>query len=300
LSHPLWAQNSTLPDSLKVWKKGGTFSLSFSQVSLTNWSAGGENSLSGTTLVNLFANSKKGKHSWDNALDMGYGFLKSGNDVLHKSDDKMELSSKYGYTTSKHWNIAALVNFKSQFAPGYNFPNDSDAISDFLAPGYLLIALGMDYKPNDNFSFFISPLTGKITFVNNQELADAGAYGVERAEYDTAGVKIKDGKKIRSEFGALISMKIQKEIFKNISVSTKVDLFSNYAHNPGNIDVNWDFLLTLKVNDHISATITTTLIYDDDILVPLYSDINGVRTQTGAGPRTQFKEVLGIAITYKL
>ena len=290
---------SQTPDSLKIWKTGGTGTLNFSQTLFNNWAAGGENSLSATALFNLFSNYKKDKTTWDNILDVAYGFLQTGNSPLRKSDDKIDFTSKYGHKTSNKWALAALVNFKSQFTQGYNYPNDSVAISDFLAPAYILVATGMDYKPKDYFSCFISPITGKITIVNNQKLADAGAYGVTEALFDTAGVQTAGGKKIRYEFGALISMKFKKEIAKNITLSTKADFFSNYFHNPQNIDVNWDFLLNMKVNKYVVASISTTLIYDHDTPVPIYKDVTGVKTQTGTGPRTQFKEVLAIGFSYR-
>ena len=288
-----------IPDSLKIWKSGGIASLTFSQVSLTNWAQGGENSLSATAMLHLFANYKKGHSSWDNSLDATYGFLQTGSTPTRKSDDKIDLTSKYGYKTSKNWNIAALVNFKSQFTHGFNYPNDSSVISDFLAPAYILVSTGMDYKPNDNFSFFASPITGKVTLVNSQTLADAGAYGVQKALFDSSGVLTSKGKRVRYEFGALISTKFKMEIAKNISLYSKADFFTNYFNDPQNIDVNWDVLISFKVNKFISASISTTLIYDHDIPVPIYKDISGVKTQVGTGPRTQFKEALGIGFSYK-
>lgn len=157
----------------------------------------------------------------------------------------------------------------------------------------------MDYKPDDNFSFFVSPVTGKITIVNNKTLADAGAFGVEEALFDTAGVQTAAGKKIRYEFGALVSLKFKKEVAKNITLSTKADFFSNYFKTPQNIDVNWDVLIGMKVNKYISASISTTLIYDHDTPVPIYDDVNGILVQTGTGPRTQFKEVFAIGFSFK-
>lgn len=290
---------SQVPDSLKAWKKGGSGTLNFSQTSLSNWAAGGENSFSATALFNLFSNYKKEKTTWDNTLDAAYGFLQSGSVSFRKGDDKIDFTSKIGHKTGDKWYVASLVNFKSQFSHGYNYPNDSVVISDFLAPAYILLSTGMDYKPNKYSSFFISPVTGKITIVNNQALADAGAYGVDEALFDSAGVQTAGGKKIRYEFGALISMKFKKEIAKNITLSTKADFFSNYFNNPKNIDVYWDFLLNMKVNKFVSASISTTLIYDHDIPVPIYTDVSGVKTQTGTGPRTQFKEVLAVGFSYK-
>jgi hypothetical protein len=275
------------PDTTKLWTKGGVGSLNFNQVSLSNWAAGGQNSISAGAFLNLMANYKKDKITWDNTLDLAYGMTQIGSDPLRKSDDKIDLNSKYGRLAINKWYYSGLINFKSQFTDGYNYPNDSVIVSRFLAPAYFLLSIGMDYKPNDNFSFYCSPVTGKITVVNDQKLADAGAYGVD------------SGKTHREEFGAYITISYKKEIMTNVTFGTKLDLFSNYSHNPQNIDVNWDVILAMKINKYITANITTSLIYDDDTKIAIMKKINGVDTQIGAGPRTQFKEVLGIGLSYK-
>lgn len=286
-------------DTTKIWKKGGLISINFSQASFTNWAAGGENSLSGIALLNIFANYKKDKNTWDNTLDLAYGLLQSGHGALRKNEDKIDVSSKYGrYAFYNHWYYTALINFKSQFADGYNYPNDSVIISRFMAPGYILVAIGLDYKPNDYFSLFISPITSKTTFVNDQRLADAGAFGVDKAEYDANGIKIKDGKLIRTEVGGYLRMTYKKDIVKNVNFSTKLELFNNYFVNPQNIDVNWEILIGMKVNKYLSASISTQMIYDNDIPVPIEHKVFGIK-QPGTGPRLQFKEVLSIGLSYK-
>ena len=273
-------------DTLEGWKKGGSVFINTSQTSFTNWAAGGQNSLSINGLVNLFANYKKGKSSWDNSLDIGYGLLKQGKDAdFIKTDDKIDLVSKYGYQAFGKWNYAALLNFRTQMTNGYSYPNDSVAISKLLAPGYILVAAGLDYKPSDMFSAFVAPLTGKITLVNDQSLADSGAFGVE------------PGNRSRAELGGYVRLLFQKDILKNVSFGTKIDLFSNYLNNPQNIDINWETLLTLKANKFLSASLATHLIYDDDITIDVDTDDDGVADRRG--PRTQFKEVLSIGLTLK-
>ncbi len=267
------------PDSLNNWKKGGVFSANFSQVSLTNWAAGGKSSASGVFIVNGFANYKKDSLSWDNNLDLSYGFLKEKGNELVKSSDKIDFNSKLGYATGKNWNYAALVNFKSQFAPGYNYPNTDSAISRFLAPGYINVALGMDYK-TDNLSIFISPATGKFTIVNDDILSNAGAFGVD------------PGKKFRSEFGGMVKLNAKTEVVKNVTAQTKLDLFSNYFHNPQNIDVDWSVLISMKVNEFLSANLVTQLIYDDDVKI--------LDPDTGeSAPVVQFMEMFGVGLSVK-
>lgn len=155
----------------------------------------------------------------------------------------------------------------------------------------------MDYKLSDKFSAFIAPATSKFTFVSDQFLADAGAFGVDPARYDSSGIRLIAGKNIRAEFGGYIRIMYKKDIMKNVSVQTKLELFSNYLKNPQNIDVNWENLISMKVNKFISATINTQLIYDDDTKIAIDKNNDGIIDEKG--PRIQFKEVLGAGFSYK-
>jgi hypothetical protein len=275
-------------DTVNGWKKGGMFTLTFGQSSFTNWAAGGINSISVNGAANLFANYMKDNLSWDNTLDLGYGIQKQGkkdNALTQKTDDKFDFASKLGIKATDKLYYAALMNFRTQFTNGYNYPDDSTVISAFMAPGYLLFAAGIDYKPNKNLSVFIAPLTSKTTFVKDQTLSDAGAYGVDA------------GKSVRNEFGGYLKAVYAKDIMKNVSFNTKLDLFSNYLHNPQNIDVNWEVLIGMKINKYLTANLNTQLLYDDDILVPVDTNDDGIND--GTGKRVQFKEILGIGFSVK-
>lgn len=274
-------------DSTIFWKKGGTIAVNLTQVSLTNWAAGGQNSSSATGLVSLFAKYKKETFTFDNTLDLAYGLLKQGKSDFVKSDDRIEFSSKAGLKAfNDQWYYSALVSFRTQFADGYKNPfTDTVKISAAFAPAYILASIGMDYKPNDDFSLFISPITSKMTIVNDEILSDAGAFGVD------------PGATFRGEFGGYVKAAYSKKIMENVSLGTKIDLFSNYLENPQNIDVNWDLVLGMKVNKYISASITTNLIYDDDIDIAVDNNDDGVID--AVGPRTQFKEVLGVGFSYQ-
>lgn len=273
----LQAQKS---DSIKYWKTGGSGSLMINQLSLTNWAAGGENSISINGMFNLFANYKKDFTTWDNTFDIAYGIIKHGKDDLKKADDRLELTSKYGQFAFKHWYYSGLISFKSQMKDGFKYPNDSVRISSLFAPAYLTTSIGMDFKPNDHFSILISPITGKTTFVMAQELADAGAFGVD------------PGQNIKFEFGAYAKIMYKKDLGKNINLLTKLDLFSNYLKDPEKVDVNWEVLLAMKVNKYISVNINTLMIWDEDILI---TDADGLNPQA----RLQFKELVGVGFSYK-
>lgn len=291
-----YAQNTN--DTLKTWEFYGQGGANFSQISLTNWAAGGDNSISGSGLLNLHLHYKKNKTTWENDLELAYGLIKQGEEQLIKSDDKIDFSSKFGINASKKWYYTLMAGFKTQFDKGYDYPNDSVVISDFMAPAYIITSLGMDFKPNDNLSVLLSPATSKITIVNDQTLANQGAFGVEPDVVDTTtGQIITEGERTRFEFGGFLKFGYNKEVFKNISFETKLELFSNYAENPENIDVNWENLITLKVNDYISANIKTHLIYDDDVKIAIDDNDDGQPEKMAA--RTQFKQVFGIGLSYK-
>lgn len=285
-------------DTVDGWKMGGTVAVNLTQVSLTNWSAGGQNSIAASGLLNLFAHYKKASALWENYLDVGYGSTKSGkNTNWWKSDDKIDYTSKFGQKAFSQFYYALLLNFKTQMTRGFNYPDDSNKISDLLAPGYLLGAMGLDLVAGDGFTAFIAPLTAKITFVRDEQLADAGAFGVEQAVYNDAGALISHGEQSREEVGGYLRVFYKLPLMKNVTLQTKADLFTNYINNPQNIDVNWETLLSMKVNEFISATLQMHLLYDDDIDIAVDNDGDGKVDRNG--PATQFKEVLGIGFSYK-
>ena len=301
--YPLTAQIKIVEDtSVRGWKKGGFFTLNLNQVSLSNWAAGGESALSATALTNLFLKYRSDGTYFESVVDAGYGLITTSTQSIRKNEDKIELNSKFGKKAKGNFYYAGMMNFRTQFAPGFNFPNDSVVISDFMAPGFLSLAIGMDYKPNDWFSVFLSPATGRATFVTNQLLADAGQFGVTPAVFDTNGVMIEQGKKMRLEFGAYLRARIQKDIAKNIQVVSNLQLFNNYTdpipEQRANIDVNWESLILIKANKWLTTSLFMNLIYDHDVKIPVKRVVNGQEVM-GTGPRTQFKEVLGVGLSFK-
>jgi hypothetical protein len=278
ISSGLFAQNN---QDTTYWKVSGQASLNFSQVSFSHWVGGGKNSVSGIGLFNLNINYKKARVHWENSLKTGYGLLKEEESTVTKTDDKLELNSKLGVeTNNEHLLYSSFLNFSTQFADGYNYPDTDNKISGFFAPAYLTLAAGFDYQPSDKFSLFATPLSGKFTFVTDEELSNLGAFGVE------------PGEKARAELGASVKSELKTPVVKNVDMTTTLSLFSNYLNNPENIDVKWDLILNMKINDYLSANFITNLIYDHDILVPL--DDTGRK-----GRRIQLKQLLGVGLSYK-
>lgn len=273
--------NDTIP---KTWKAGGLYNLNFNQAALSNWSAGGDkSSVSLATFLNLHAYYKKGKRAWDNTLDLAYGVVNTTSLGTRKSDDRIDLLSKYGYDIGKHWYASMLFNFRSQFSKGYAYPDGKpkQTTSDFLAPAYILLSPGLNYKPNDQFSFFVSPLTARWVIVKNDSLASVGAFGVD------------SGKNSRFEFGAFASISYNKKISSSAVYTGRLDLFSNYLHNPQNISLYWTNILAVKISKVLSMSLTVNMIYDNDI-----KSVNSDGTL--GGPKPQLQELFGLGLAVKL
>jgi len=272
-------------DTIQVWKRGFNMNVNVSQVGLSNWAGGGEDALSAVVLSTMFANYQKDKLSWGNQLDLGFGLFKQGADPdFYKSDDKIIFGSKLSRAFKEHWFTTFLVDFRTQFAPGHTYEKDANGektgtlISNFMAPGYLIVSPGLEYRYKDNFYAILSPITGKFTFVLDDKLSALGAFGVPI------------GSKFRDEYGAYFTAGVKKDIRANINLGSKLSLFTDYA-TFGNIDVNWEATLMMKVTKHITTSISTQLLYDDDI------DIK--RSNGTLGPATQFKEVINVGLLYQ-
>jgi len=281
------------------WTHKGNFGINFGQSSYTNWAAGGQNSLTAQGVLNYELHYLKNKFKWDNTLNMSLGYcVYSFKQKPVKTDDMIEFSSLAGLEATKHLNWAAELSFRSQFAKGFDYAKDPDTthyISKFLAPAYITLGIGIEWVPSKYFSLYFAPVTGRVTIVNDDHLANVGAFGVEPGYFNpNDSTDWIPGRKVRYEFGARAVAKFQYPIAKNIDFSTKLELFSNYLDHPERIDVDWQNMLVLKVNDWLNCNLATHLIYDYDI--PFY-DESGARIQ---GSKVQFKEVLAIGLMFNL
>jgi len=248
------------------WAKGGVVNMNFSQAAFsTKWPSGGTNSMTVTSLVSVFANFSDGKNIWDNNLDLGYGFSKLGSADLVKSDDKIDLTSKYGREAYKAWYYAALFNFKSQMTPT---EVAGVKVSEFLSPGAMLFAVGMDYKPSDMLTAFISPITYKADMVMNDDFIPN----------DLNGDPLRDN--IESQIGGYMRVLYKQPLMENINFESKLEAFSNYDNDPQNLYITWDNLLTMKVNQYVNANVSFNMINQP-------------------GMEVVYKEVLGIGLSYK-
>ena len=284
------------------WTKKGNVGLNFSQVSFTNWAAGGQDALNWLGTFNYSINYAKDRFKWDNTFNaaLGYSYFNFEQDGV-KTDDKLEFTSLAGLKATEHLNYSLEFAFRSQMAYGFDYAKDSsDYRSKFLAPAYITLGLGMEWVPNEHFSVNFAPLTGRITIVNDDKLANEGAYGVEAGYFNPNDTTLWiPGKKVRYEFGARLAAKMKYTLMQNVDFESKLELFSNYLKHPERIDVDWQNLFVMKVNSWLNCNFGTHLIYDYDI--PFF-DPDPVTGEPVRDPNSkiQFKEVLSVGVLFNL
>ena len=269
----------------KIWDLGSEVSLMVNQVSFSNWAKGGNNSMAFTTDLKGWANYSKGNIRVENGAQFLYGIQKIELSSLRKSQDRIELKSSLNHKAFNNYEYSLDVVFYTQLFKGYHPSNDSVPVSKIMAPGYFLINLGMDYKPNKDLRIKPSPIAFKFTSVLDTFLIDQTKYGLTPDQ------------RVRPEFGWNFYGLYKTTLFKNINLNTELRLFANYMQLK-NIDVDWRLSLDLKVNKYLSTSIKTQLIWDYDVLIPLYEVQDGRKVKVGEGKRVQFMELLGISFKY--
>lgn len=288
---------SPLRSETSFWTKKNAIGLDFNQGTFSNWSAGGFNSISGIAKGDFSRKYEKGRALWNNELKVRYGLYKQNNEATRKTDDVLSINSTFGYKTSvkSNWYHTAKFTLNTQMADGFAYPDVEKPISRAFAPAYVFLGVGAEYAlPNDGFQLYLSPVTWKATYVFDERLANKGEFGLDGGVFDSNGNLLQKGKNGRHEVGFLITNQFKKTLMKNVVLEHKLNLYTDYLNNFGNIDIDWQLQLQMTVNNFIKATLGGHLIYDDDIKNK--RDVGGV--QITEGPRIQIKQLLGVGVTF--
>lgn len=280
------------------WEKKNSVGFDLNEIAFVNWSAGGVSSVSGLLKGKFTRRYVRDNYKWGNELEIRYGVNKQDGVEWRKTDDAFQFNSNFGYRkdTLSNWYHSAKFSFNTQFTNGYNYPNKKP-ISKPFAPAYTFLGVGAEYANKEKrTNVYISPLTLKNTLVLDQELANQGAFGVDKGVYDPiTGELVTPGKKTKTELGFLVTTHIKRKLYKNIELENKLNLYTDYINKFGNIDVDWQLRIDFVVNEYVKANIGTHLIYDDDIKT---KEDNDAGEQITVGPKIQLKQMLGIGLVY--
>lgn len=254
------AQEKTETKSQGSWSTTSTPALKVGEFFFDNWSSSGNSQIDITGT--FFGNYKFShpKYVWDNIVDLAYGYawqdLAEGDTLFEtrrKSNDKIDLTSAISWKAYKDWGASFTANLKTQFGNGYEYSGfganqTQTQVSGFFAPAYLTTALSFEHK-KDNWSISLSFLTGKTTFVCNDDLIDSGyAYGVIQDDdfYLADGTLNPNRTHTHAYFGLgsyIKAMYLKKDILPNLDLYARLELFYDYKK-PGNM--SWDDLSKTK------------------------------------------------------
>lgn len=269
------------------WQNTGTFQFLFNQAAFNNnWTGGGTSSIAGNLSANLSSTYIKDRVSWENSLIAEYGLTKQeGDRFTRKTNDRLEVNSVYGYEVNEGDDSAYysfFVNAMTQATKGYTYKKDSLGTSirtektNMFSPGYFQAGPGFLYKKGDYLSINVAPSTGRLIMVDDQFTTGPGYV-------DGSYFGVDAGEERRYELGASINAFYKLKLVENITLDSKVSLYSNYLDQPGNVDVNYLAHINMKVNDFVSAKFIFQAIYDDNAV--------------GA---FQIREVSGLGLSYTL
>ncbi len=273
------------------WIIGGEGNIGFSQTYLQNWKKGGQSAISSLIVLKGFANYRRadGEIKWDNSGEFRNGWIRPGGkkEQLQKNDDKFEITSRFGVSAYKKWYYSAEFNYETQFFKGYQYPRAEDAIpiSAFMAPSRMYFKVGMEYKPNKDFSMLLSPFTVKNVYVRDTAMIDQTKFGIDA---DTKSLW---------DPGLNADLFLRRSLTKDITYETKYKMFLNYKEPFQKYDINWENTFVMKLTEFVNMRLLVHLIYDDDVMFPVY-DENDVKI--GEKAKLQMREFFSIGFTYKI
>lgn len=316
------------------WSCTGVLGLNASATGLVNWAAGGNNNVTGVAFGKVRLLYSGENLSWETNLNLEYGlsYIDQKYDPFQKSSDVIDFKTKFGWQFHKAWFLTVSGGFKSQFDLGRSYngsETDDPIVSKFLAPSYTDISVGIDWKPNDIFSVYLSPVAGKITtafvgdamnekYASMYPLEDGGLRQAMQEKYATwtySKVKNEDGTydKIYKNYKAELGLTLKGAInytYKDLKIITSVGLFTPYAWDKmemfdangefigyrdnnrrfGNFDVDWDAAISYQFLKCLNVTLSTSLKYYNGVKI---ADADG-----NLAERVQFKGTLGLGVGY--
>lgn len=268
------------------WTLTGKTNLGFTQTSLSNWKAGGENAFAFLFVFEGSADYAKNDITWKNYIQLRNGWVKPGGDKIEKNDDAAEFVSRFGVKAAKNWYYSAESDFRTQFFRGYKYPNRETPISAFLSPAYLVLKLGLDYNPNKNLSLLLSPFSAKMVYVRDTANVDVTSFGID------------EGKKAYWQSGLSADLNWKKQITPVVSYSTKYKMFLNHASPFSKFDVRWENDLSMQLSTFINMNVRFYLVYDDDVKFDTgRKDGDGNAIMDA---KWQMKELISIGFSYTM
>ncbi len=231
------------------WAYSGTENLQVSQTYLENWTQGGENSIVLQSDLLLKADYNKNKIEWENYIRNKVGIINSETYKAQINNDQIIMNSKIGLKASNKWYYSFVSNFKSQLFNNYADETKTDMKSRLLSPAYFTLSLGMDYKPNKNFTLMLSPVSAKMTYV------------MDTVKIDPSKFNIEDGKKSAFNNGLSVTNSAKWEISTELQLTSNLDAFIGYGSSSDIYQIDYEVIFDMRINKYLSTRLNTQFRY---------------------------------------
>ena len=254
-----------------LWTPRGIIGLNLSQIAFSNWTQGGENSLSFTFFSHLGLDYIGMPWKWTNSLKLTYGRSKVGSEGYRTNDNEIYYESVLIRRIGWKVNPYIDATFRTAITKGFDYGSDPALqIADFFDPAYFTQGIGFAYDENGAFK-------QRIGIAFKQTIADKFA-----SLYSDDPETMNEVEKFKFESGLESVSEVNYEFLENMSYYGYLRLFTRF-NKLDKWDVRWDNIITAKVNDYVNVNFNFLLIYEKDQSL-----------------KRQIKEALQLGFTYSL
>jgi hypothetical protein len=260
------------PASDTSWKHSVVASATMSQVSLKDWTQGGENALSWTVRLDGKSLLNDTAYTWGNSYKMVYGQAKLGSGEIQKVEDRIEFESVYTYKLGMHVNPYVGASLKTQFTEGVttDATGKITPVSEFFDPAYLIQSMGFGYQPVPEVRTRLGAAVREIVTSKYRQYANAPS------------VPVADRVRTSVDGGISSVTDIEWRPEQHVLVRSNLDLFAP-MRKISEVTMRMDNTMLINVAKYFVVVLN----------VQLVNDLN-------ASTRTQVKEVLAFGLTYTL
>lgn len=240
------------------WMHNFDASVQFSQAYLSdNWYQGGNKNLNMISNINYFLqlNQKLNpNYLYELSIQYKVGLNSAPDDELRDysfTDDIFQINTRFGVKATKKFYYSMNFQFKTQLFQSFK-SNTWDVSASFLTPGEFNAGVGMTYSTKNErgtFSFdaSLSPVSYNMKICRANQKVDPTGFGIDA------------GKHLGHEIGSSGECKLTWNIARNIALSQRLFIFSDYGYIQGDLEATLDF----SVNKWLSTRLYAHLRYDD-------------------------------------
>jgi len=252
-----------------LWTPRGVVGLNLSQIAFSNWTQGGENSLSFSFFTHLGLDYIGMPWKWTNSLKITYGRSKVGDQEYRTNDNEIYFESvlihRFGWIVNPY----ASGTFRTAVAKGFNYEViPAQQIVGFFDPAYFTEGLGFAYDEDKGLKQRVG-IAFKQTIANK---FDTIYTDDPETPNEIENFKFESGLESVTEY--------ELEFMENMSYYGYLRLFTRF-NEFDKWDVRWDNIITAKINDYFNVNFNFLLIYEEDQSI-----------------KRQIKEALQLGIVY--